>query len=402
MQIMSFRNIGLVFVFIFAAWTIQSQSVEAQFDFNNCSFQDATNSYGEPTTTASPNCTCGVTGDALSFTGTESLNFPDLDMALQGDFTMSFYFFPKGDTMIMDIISITNDVCNYDSTMHITYSPEQNKVKVDFQERPSKRAHLEGTLDINKCWHHIVITHKDNQYDLYIDEKRVDVKSIPAIAIKPDARFKISGNSCIGPTLSPYIGLLDELYIWDYALNSQELVEIHKSPDQIITKDQTIFLGEQIQINTGEVCSSNFSWSPNNEFQQTGVPNPIITPTKSQSYTFNVSYPTCKITDTVTIYVIDPEALDCNEILLPKAFTPNNDGLNEEFGISNKFIIENLKSFDIFDKWANTVFQTTDKHEKWDGSLNGEKLNPGLYVYKISYTCKTKTYNKTGSFSLLR
>lgn len=82
----------------------------------------------------------------------------------------------------------------------------------------------------------------------------------------------------------------------------------------------------------------------------------------------------------------------------PNAITMNDDGLNEDFGISGP---EHIKSYTlmIFNKWGEKVFETHDPHQLW----KPEKPLPGIYVYH----CKMHdVYNRTkemkGTFILLR
>jgi len=384
---------------------IKSQTPDAFYGFSNCTFVDSTSSYMDavPGLNGAPSCTCGVKGEALEFTGGESLEFPDLDLVFKEDFTMSFYFWLKGDNQVMDIMSISRDSCFYDSVFTIKYLPALQQIKVDIIETGSKRISLTGDIQDNLCWHHIVITNNGDQYDLYLDNYRVDNKeAITRLNFHPEARVKLSGNPCNGVNQNSFNGLIDEFVIWERSLDVEEINAININPDKIISNDQTIFLGEQVQINTGGTCSNNFSWNPTDDILNPGALNPLVEPTESRSYILEINYPTCEILDTINIYVLDLETLDCNELLLPNAFTPNNDGLNETYGISNVFIMEDLKSFEIYDRWSNTVFKTNNIDERWDGNFNDIKLSPGLFVYKVSYTCKQKTYVKTGSFTLLR
>jgi gliding motility-associated-like protein len=69
---------------------------------------------------------------------------------------------------------------------------------------------------------------------------------------------------------------------------------------------------------------------------------------------------------------------DCIEI--PNAFTPNGDGINDEW------IIENLNVFDqhvvkVFNRWGQQVYEGTHGSQPWDGTLKGKPLPTGSYMY---------------------
>ncbi len=75
---------------------------------------------------------------------------------------------------------------------------------------------------------------------------------------------------------------------------------------------------------------------------------------------------------------------DC-ELFLPSAFTPNNDGLNDKFGVASGLSVRSF-SFRIFNKWGQAVFETANVSDKWDGTYKGKAVPNGAYIYMLSYT----------------
>ena len=69
-------------------------------------------------------------------------------------------------------------------------------------------------------------------------------------------------------------------------------------------------------------------------------------------------------------------------IFMPNAFTPNNDGLNEEFKPILSFTPDDYL-FIIRNRWGNTLFQTDRYEEAWDGTHAGKKVMSGAYVYYV-------------------
>ena len=69
---------------------------------------------------------------------------------------------------------------------------------------------------------------------------------------------------------------------------------------------------------------------------------------------------------------------------VPNTFTPNGDGDNELF----KPITTVLKEweFEIFSKWGDRVFFTSDETRGWDGTFNSHVCENGSYVWQMSYT----------------
>jgi len=100
--------------------------------------------------------------------------------------------------------------------------------------------------------------------------------------------------------------------------------------------------------------------------------------------------------------VIDPEAIDCSLLLLPNAFTPNGDQLNDQFGISTLFLVDELAYFEVYDRWGGKMWSTTNKNNTWDGTFSGSLVNPGMYIYKVKYTCGGEEFLKVDNFSVIR
>lgn len=85
---------------------------------------------------------------------------------------------------------------------------------------------------------------------------------------------------------------------------------------------------------------------------------------------------------------------------IPNSFTPNGDGLNDKFIISGKFIAS--YEMQIFNRWGEVLFQTTDLENGWDGILKEEKITTGNYAYWIRVKdLNNKEHIRTGSILIL-
>jgi gliding motility-associated-like protein len=75
------------------------------------------------------------------------------------------------------------------------------------------------------------------------------------------------------------------------------------------------------------------------------------------------------------------------EIYLPNAFSPNNDGINDEFTITTNDEDLFIESMIIFDRWGNIVYsqKQTDLQNfiSWTGEFNGKKVDPNVFVYRL-------------------
>ena len=153
-------------------------------------------------------------------------------------------------------------------------------------------------------------------------------------------------------------------------------------------------------------CGTDFLWTPQDNVFNPDEVEPSIEPLDPGDYTYYLQISdqvsTCVATDSIMIRVIDPNDLDCSEVYLPKAFTPNNDGLNDTYGISNPFAVPELLSFEIYDRWGGQVFYTEDVFEHWDGTFRGQKVNPGVMLWRVRYVCEGEEKESAGNLTILR
>ena len=145
---------------------------------------------------------------------------------------------------------------------------------------------------------------------------------------------------------------------------------------------------------------SKFLWSPASSLSNATVYNPIAFPSQTTVYTIQATASNgCITIDSIRLIVnkADPG----NGFKLPSAFTPNNDGKNDCFGIKLWGAVTNL-DFKIFNRWGELVFSTTDPSKCWDGTLKGLQQSSAVFVYQITAeTICGKIYRK-GTVVLVR
>jgi gliding motility-associated-like protein len=95
-------------------------------------------------------------------------------------------------------------------------------------------------------------------------------------------------------------------------------------------------------------------------------------------------------------------------VLVPTAFTPNNDEQNDILYVHGS---EDLKvlSMQVFDRWGNRVFNKegdyflNDPALYWDGTFNGEDLQTGAYLWTVLIQFRDgRTEYIEGSTTLIR
>ncbi|WP_298734557.1 gliding motility-associated C-terminal domain-containing protein [uncultured Chitinophaga sp.] len=69
------------------------------------------------------------------------------------------------------------------------------------------------------------------------------------------------------------------------------------------------------------------------------------------------------------------------DLFIPNAFTPNNDGLNDQFRAEGNII--SGQSMKIFNQWGELIFETSASGAGWDGTHKGKAQPVGVYIYVI-------------------
>lgn len=106
--------------------------------------------------------------------------------------------------------------------------------------------------------------------------------------------------------------------------------------------------------------------------------------------------------DTTIIIEAKPFQPECNDIYVPTAFTPNNDGKNDVFMPWDLSFATDI-SLNIFNRWGQRVYEGRGAAVHWDGKFKGVKQESGVYIYILQYTnfSHVKRFKK-GTFTLIR
>jgi gliding motility-associated-like protein len=106
----------------------------------------------------------------------------------------------------------------------------------------------------------------------------------------------------------------------------------------------------------------------------------------------------CSGTDSIRI-----DVKDCLVgIYIPTAFTPNRDGLNDEF---RPLLFGDVRSYEflVYNRWGKLIFSGKDYTKGWDGSIAGVLQDAGLYAWTCRYSfADGKMQIKTGTVLLMR
>lgn len=402
---------SLLFLLIqVSLWSQSTKGLQAYYSFDDCNLIDNSGNQSPGLLTPPDSCDCGVSNKALF------LFNPATDAILTGsinsvfdlnDFTVSFYFKPVRPTGNQVLMS-RRSTCTDNNVFSINYTGSSGTIDVKIQESPTKQNNMRTRVEAGRCWHHVVITRKNNVAQLWLNGRlKVESKASGRVKIGNNGLLLLGRSNCLGVLESPFDGFLDELRIYNRPLSREEILELDLRPDQLSNFDIVdLFLGDTVATNIPSTCADQFNWTP-----ATGVLDPTrgettIKPTAPGTFSYRITMSDlkygCVAIDTIQINVIDPDSVDCKVLYLPTAFTPNDDGLNDFFRISNYLSIDELESFEIFDRWGNRVFSTNSLSDAWDGKHQGQAVNPGVFAWKVIYTCQNGKQTRFGKVTVIR
>ncbi len=167
----------------------------------------------------------------------------------------------------------------------------------------------------------------------------------------------------------------------------------------------TVNVGKTVKLNTKSSPDvTNWRWMPTIALSCGTCPEPEASPTQSIIYSVLASNDgRCIARDQITITLICDNA----NIYIPNTFSPNNDGTNDIFYPRGTGLYT-IKTMRIFNRWGQLLFEKTNvsannPSQGWDGTYNGEKVQPDVYVYVMEAVCDNNTIVPLkGNVTLLR
>ncbi|RYM33377.1 T9SS type B sorting domain-containing protein [Brumimicrobium glaciale] len=151
-------------------------------------------------------------------------------------------------------------------------------------------------------------------------------------------------------------------------------------PDvMILTADQSINKGDSVQLQaTVTPPTSNLFWSPADGLSCVNCDDPLASPSVSTWYVVTaISLDGCIESDSIFIAVENP----CGNVKVPTVFSPNGDGLNDEFCVLGN-CLQSMR-LQIFNRWGEVIYETTEVTDCWNGTFRGKPAGTGVYVYKL-------------------
>lgn len=171
----------------------------------------------------------------------------------------------------------------------------------------------------------------------------------------------------------------------DLSSKSQVCPSFDRSVSKIITikeptlsiryPDLNVVSNNVVPIVTRQI-GLTYSWQPINGLNNPTIFNPILKTTTPQDYKIMIKDSAgCTTIDSLRVLIFVE-----NNIIVPKAFTPNGDGSND-YLFPNLIGIKELKTFRIYNRWGIQMYSSSIQFPGWDGNYQGKKQPMETYTW---------------------
>ena len=154
--------------------------------------------------------------------------------------------------------------------------------------------------------------------------------------------------------------------------------------------------GDAIQLQASG--GTNYQWLPAELFDNPTSAEPAVTEpselSNSQIFTVRISENECILEDSVTVTI-----KECFIELVPTAFSPNNDGINDTW------VIEGIHRFpdnkvNVYNRWGQLLYSSRNYANNWHGDFRGAPLPEATYYYTLEIEGETELHK--GTLSIIR
>ncbi|MBK8483207.1 MAG: gliding motility-associated C-terminal domain-containing protein [Saprospiraceae bacterium] len=169
------------------------------------------------------------------------------------------------------------------------------------------------------------------------------------------------------------------------------------------------------KFNTNDACDSifilNLKINPNYTFYDTAsVFDHFIWPVNQKLYdqsgVFHQLYKSVEGCDSLRILLLEIKYI--GTVYVPNVFTPNGDGINDQFTVFASKEINTIDRLRIFNRWGELLYELLNfppnvSHYGWDGNFQMQKMLSGVYIYTIDWTdLKGEKHIEFGDVTLIR
>ena len=182
-------------------------------------------------------------------------------------------------------------------------------------------------------------------------------------------------------------------------------IQVKQNPDANFTFAPTLISVSDptVQFTNSSQNANTYVWSFGEGTTSTETSPSFTYPQEEASYTVTlIALSANGCLDSIRKVVVIGEGLI---YYVPNSFTPNNDGINDEFlpVLTSGFDAASYQ-LTIFDRWGEIVFETKELIQGWTGAYENELVQSGVYIWHIQFKHKDNDVIETaeGHVTLLR
>lgn len=174
-----------------------------------------------------------------------------------------------------------------------------------------------------------------------------------------------------------------------------DVIEVIENPDVVPVLDlgTNTYLcdGSSLELDGGDGFDS-YVWS-------TGATSQTITVSQPDVYSVTTTFNDCVFYDEL---ILSDDCPGEGDLYIPTAFTPNGDGLNDQFVIPTV----DLEKFEIviYNRMGREIFRSDNPNTSWTGNYQGFGVQEGAYVYVVTYKWINygETFKRGGTVTVVR
>lgn len=217
---------------------------------------------------------------------------------------------------------------------------------------------------------------------------RLGAEAVTGVTYSWQPIHHLSNSSIAQPTAAPTSTITYTLTAKAAGCIKKDTVHVKMLPVQQPPANagasKKICLGDTIQLGSESTSGYKYVWSTQSNLSNPYSAQPFAFPKKTTVYkltvTDTVSNYVCKATGSDSVMITVDDCLP----ILPTVFTPNGDGINDEFVITN---VPLGSSVTIYDRWGIEIANYKLGDVSWNGkSSEGNNCVEGIYFYTVSST----------------
>lgn len=206
-------------------------------------------------------------------------------------------------------------------------------------------------------------------------------------ARNPVKRYVNPGTYNVKLVVTNAVGCVSDTFKKDVVVYLQPVIDA--GPSFVVPQGSTI----QFNATANDPTSLGFLWTPATGLSSATILKPTLVALSDQTYALVATgQGNCTATDFLTVKILKP-------VKVPNAFSPNGDGINDTWVISNISDYPGA-TVEVFNRYGQQVFFSEGYDRPWNGSYKGAPLPLATYYYIINLKNGFKPLN--GSITIVK